>query len=79
MGSSGQEPVPGTHTPTHRHAWIVRPGEAPVAVLVLRWARSPEGWLATVVMADEQNRGVLATVPATQLQPVIAQDPTAHA
>ncbi len=76
---SGQLPVPGTVTPTHRHAWLVRPGKAPAAVLVLRWSRSHEGWMAAVVMADEQDRGVLLTVPADQLQPVIAQDPNAQA
>lgn len=75
---SGQPPVPGTVTPTHRHAWLIRPGHAPAAVLVLRWAHSHEGWMAAVVMADEQDRGVLLTVPADQLQPVITQEPNAQ-
>lgn len=70
-----QGSVPGTFTPGYRHAWVTRPGTEPVAVLVLRWSRSAEGWMATVVMADEQDRGVLITVPADQIAPVVSTGP----
>lgn len=57
-------------SPRHRHAWVrLQPGTDPVPALILRWSRAGRGWAAIVVVADEQDQGILVQVPAEQIRP----------
>lgn len=62
-------PVPAVRSRT-RHAWArPGPGAAEVEALVISWQSNPEGWVAWVVCAVEEDQVVTVRLPASQLRP----------
>lgn len=64
-------PVPPARSRA-RHAWArLRPGAVEVEALVVSWQSTPDGWVAWVVCAVEEDQVVTVRLPASQLRPAI--------
>lgn len=56
--------------PRRRHAWArLRPGAPEVEALVISWRSTPEGWVAMVVCAVDDDQAMTVVLPATLLRP----------
>jgi len=62
--------APPASRPRRRHAWArIRPGGPEVEALIVSWRSTPEGWVAVVVCAVDEDQAMTVVLPAGLLRP----------